>query len=81
MEKGQDKNAFAADIESAVAIAGKKSVTMKSIVFPRNQHNPEYDDVLLNNGIICYRGNQYSWMYQFDGKTQVNLFYRLARLT
>jgi peptidoglycan/xylan/chitin deacetylase (PgdA/CDA1 family) len=80
LEKGQTKEAFTADIESAVAIAKKNSINLKSIVFPRNQHNPEYDDVLLKYGIICYRGNQNSWMYQFDGKTQVNPIYRIARL-
>ncbi|MBA4184554.1 MAG: polysaccharide deacetylase family protein [Acidobacteria bacterium] len=80
LEKGQTKQAFAADIESAVAIAKEKSLNFKSIVFPRNQHNPEYDEVLSKYGIICYRGNQNSWMYQFDGETQVNPFYRTARL-
>ncbi len=49
-------------------------------MFPRNQHNPHYDGILLDHGIECYRGNQDSWMYQFDGRTQTNPFYRAARL-
>lgn len=80
LEKGQDKEAFGADIESAIAIAKEKSINLKSIVFPRNQHNPNYDNVLLKSGITSYRGNQKSWMYQFDGKTQFNPIYRVARL-
>lgn len=80
LEKGQTAEAFEADIKSAIEIAEKYSINFKSIVFPRNQHNPEYDDVLLKYGIICYRGNQKSWMYQFDGKTQTNPLYRIARL-
>lgn len=80
LEKGQTAEAFEADIKSAIEIAEKYSINFKSIVFPRNQHNPEYDDILLKHGIICYRGNQKSWMYQFDGKTQTNPIYRIARL-
>lgn len=80
LEEGQNAETFAADIESAVAIAEKHSINLKSIVFPRNQHNPEYDEILLKNGIICYRGNQQSRIYQFGGNTQNNPFYRTARL-
>lgn len=80
LEEGQTARSFEADILSAVAIAEKKSVKFKSIVFPRNQHNPHYDRILLDQGITCYRGNQDSWMYQFDGRTQTNPLYRAARL-
>jgi hypothetical protein len=33
-------------------------------VFPRNQVNSDYADVLERNGIIAYRGNEASWMYR-----------------
>lgn len=80
LEAGQNKESFDADLKSAAAIAESYDVAYKSIVFPRNQHNPAYDDVLRKNGIICYRGNQKARMYQFDGKTQANVFYRTLRL-
>jgi hypothetical protein len=80
LEKGQTKQGFEADIQSAVAIAEAQGIAFKSIVFPRNQHNADYDDVLLQNGIICYRGNQESWMYQFNAEVQVNPIHRMARL-
>lgn len=67
METGQTRESFAGDLRSAVAIAERKKIKMRSMVFPRNQHNPDYNDVLVENGIICFRGNQSSWMYRFDG--------------
>ena len=63
LEPGQDRGAFAADLTSAVAIAGASGVRLRSIVFPRNQRNPAYDDVLLAAGLRCYRGNAGGWMY------------------
>jgi hypothetical protein len=40
-----------------VAIAQSRGVVPRSIVFPRNQFNPEYVDVLREAGIVCYRKN------------------------
>lgn len=56
-EDGQDASMFDADIASAVAIARRYDVSLRSIVFPSNQHNAAYDDVLLKHGIRSYRGN------------------------
>jgi peptidoglycan/xylan/chitin deacetylase (PgdA/CDA1 family) len=64
-EPGQNRETFAADLASALRIAEQRGVRIRSIVFPQNQHNPEYDDVLTNAGIICYRGTQRSWMYRY----------------
>jgi hypothetical protein len=80
LEPGQTPEAFEADIESAVKVAGEKAVTLRSIVFPRNQHNPQYDQILLKHGISCYRGNQSARMYQFDGPTLHNPFFKATRL-
>jgi len=60
---GQDRAAFQADLESAVGIARASGVRLRSIVFPRNQHNRAYDDLLLAAGLSCYRGNPRAWMY------------------
>jgi peptidoglycan/xylan/chitin deacetylase (PgdA/CDA1 family) len=75
---GQDREAFRADLDSAAAIARKYGMPLRSIVFPRNQHNPAYDDLLLEVGIICYRGNQPRWMYQ--AVVESNTLSRGARL-
>jgi peptidoglycan/xylan/chitin deacetylase (PgdA/CDA1 family) len=74
-EAGQTAESFDADLQSAVAIAARRGHSFHSIVFPRNQHNPAYADVLLRNGIVCYRGNPRSWMYRGDSRA-----HRIARL-
>lgn len=72
LEPGQTREEFRADLESAITIARQHDVELRSIVFPRNQHNAEYDDVLLSAGIRCFRGNTPGWMYDAtllkDGK-------------
>ena len=80
LDEGQTAEAFEADIERAVQMAAERSIKISSIVFPRNQHNPEYDEILLGNGIVCYRGNQSSRMYQFDTATLNNPYFRATRL-
>ena len=42
LEPGQGREAFSADIASAVAIARDRGIDITSIVFPRNQVNPDY---------------------------------------
>jgi peptidoglycan/xylan/chitin deacetylase (PgdA/CDA1 family) len=64
-EPGQTTEAFRADLEAALKIAALRGVTLRSIVFPRNQHNPAYDPVLADAGITAYRGNVRSWMWRF----------------
>jgi peptidoglycan/xylan/chitin deacetylase (PgdA/CDA1 family) len=56
LEDGQTKEQFEADIASAVAVAAKKGIKLKSIVFPRNQVNKNYLDVCYKHGITSFRG-------------------------
>lgn len=56
-EPGQDGDAFEADLAAAVRIAADRGLPTRSIVFPRNQHNPDYDAALVRHGIVAYRGN------------------------
>jgi peptidoglycan/xylan/chitin deacetylase (PgdA/CDA1 family) len=79
-EPGQNRETFAADLQSALAIAERRGIRIRSIVFPRNQHNPEYDDVLVDAGIICYRGNPRSWMYRAHSTAGETRWKRAARL-
>ena len=55
-EADQTLEDFEADIGTAVAVAMSYDVTLKSIVFPRNQVAPEYFGVLQRHGIRNYRG-------------------------
>jgi peptidoglycan/xylan/chitin deacetylase (PgdA/CDA1 family) len=63
LEPGQTRDAFAADLASALAIAADRGVRLRSIVFPRNQDNPEYFDLLREVNITSYRSGEASWMY------------------
>jgi hypothetical protein len=63
LEPGQTRAAFAADLASAVAIAEHHGVRLRSIVFPRNQVNRSYLDLLPGFGLTSYRGNPGRWMY------------------
>lgn len=68
-ERGQTRDDFRADLDAACRIAEERGVRLRSIVFPRNQRNPAYDDILLEYGITAYRGNPDTWCWRFsDGK-------------
>ena len=67
LEEGQTIEQFDSDIASAVKIAKEKNITIKSLVFPRNQWNGEYLSVLFRHGINSYRGNEKGWMHEADG--------------
>ncbi|MDN5697604.1 MAG: hypothetical protein L0G70_06455 [Rubrobacter sp.] len=81
LEPGQDRDSFRADIESACALAADKGFALESIVFPRNQCNPDYEDILRESGIRCYRGNQSAWMYGSASRSgNTNPARRICRL-
>jgi peptidoglycan/xylan/chitin deacetylase (PgdA/CDA1 family) len=81
-EAGQNKDTFRADIASACAIAAYHGVRLRSIVFPRNQHNRAYDDVLLENGFRTYRGNPLSRSWRFsDFEGSLGRWKRVGRLS
>jgi peptidoglycan/xylan/chitin deacetylase (PgdA/CDA1 family) len=80
LEDGQTIAAFEADIDAALRIAANKSITLKSLVFPRNQFNDSYLEVLRKFGFTSYRGNEQSWMYQARNRQDEKLFRRMCRL-
>lgn len=69
-EDGQNAETFAADMKAAVEIARRRGFEIRSIVFPRNQHQPAYDETLLRYGITAYRGNPKSWMWRFGNRAE-----------
>jgi peptidoglycan/xylan/chitin deacetylase (PgdA/CDA1 family) len=69
-EPGQTAEAFDADLGAACAIAAARGDRLTSIVFPRNQYNPEYDPVLVAHGITAFRGNPRTWMWRFEGAAE-----------
>lgn len=80
LEPGQTAAQFAADLQSAIDIAQKRGVEIQSIVFPRNQFNDEYIDVCNKKGVVAYRNNEESWIYEARNANDENLFRRAFRL-
>jgi peptidoglycan/xylan/chitin deacetylase (PgdA/CDA1 family) len=81
LEAGQTLAQFDADIEAAVAIAGRRNITLKSFVFPRNQYADEHLGVLKHKGFKAFRGNECAWAYRATdgaGQTKVRRAWRLA---
>ncbi len=64
LEEGQDEEAFYEDLKVAKNIAEKKGIELKSLVFPRNQYNKNYINVIKKIGIKAYRGNEKGWIYE-----------------
>jgi peptidoglycan/xylan/chitin deacetylase (PgdA/CDA1 family) len=80
-EAGQTAEQFHADLSSARRIADRFGFSLRSIVLPRNQHNPAYDEVLREGGIIAYRGNPGAPMWRFsDSESSGVPWMRAARL-
>jgi hypothetical protein len=80
LEEGQTAEEFDADIKAAKNIAGANDIKLTSIVFPRNQVNEDYLNILLDNGIHVYRGNPTSWIYKPRKFAAELPFIRLCRL-
>ncbi|WP_342388779.1 polysaccharide deacetylase family protein [Salinicoccus bachuensis] len=56
LEDGQTVHEFADDLRIAKEIADEKGIEMSSIVFPRNQFDRDYLNLLKKYGIDTYRG-------------------------
>ncbi|AVR46895.1 polysaccharide deacetylase [Christiangramia fulva] len=63
-EKGQDVKQFEADLETAVKLATEQGISLKSLVFPRNQLNEDYLKVCYQYGIENVRSNPSSWYWK-----------------
>ncbi|MFV9551012.1 polysaccharide deacetylase family protein [Algibacter sp. PT7-4] len=82
-EDGQSIEEFKADIEAAIKIAKSKGIKLNSFVFPRNQFNKQYLEVLAELGISSYRGNASLWFDKATTSTteqDKNYTLRLLRL-
>ena len=64
LEDGQTLAAFEADLAAAKALAELRGVSLKSIVFPRNQFTPAHLEICARQNITHYRGNPDGWAYR-----------------
>jgi peptidoglycan/xylan/chitin deacetylase (PgdA/CDA1 family) len=79
-EPGQTVESFKADLHSAIAIAAARGIQFRSLVFPRNQMNPEYSQAVIDVGIICYRGSEPGWMHRGITRQERTMGLRIARV-
>lgn len=79
-EAGQTLATFRADLAAATRIAAARGLRLRSLVFPRNQWNPDYVEVLAEHGIAAYRGNEDGWLYAATHHGGQNAVRRIGRL-
>ena len=79
LEKQHEKNAFDADLKAAVKAAEKYKAPMVSLVFPRNQFNPEYLKICYDNGIKTVRSNPADWFWKPVTNKGSSLFRKIIR--
>lgn len=80
MEDGNDEASFREDLRAACQVATIAGLTLRSLVFPRNQCAPEYLEAVHDAGITSYRGNPSSWLHQSGSHSQTRLLVRALRL-
>ena len=77
LEEGQSLKDFQNDLALAVEMAGKMNITLKSLVFPRNQIKQEYLQICNEHGIKTVRSNPSSWYWK--NIVSNSLFTKFAR--
>ena len=76
-ESGQTTEQFRADMQAAKDIGKAYGYDLKSVVFPRNQCEPEYTKVLTELGFTTYRDEENNWIYK---KVKFRPLMRILRL-
>jgi hypothetical protein len=79
LEPGQTLTSFNADLSAARAIAARRGITIKSLVFPRNQVEPQYLSICRDQGITVFRGSQPGYAYKPRTGDQNSLAVRALR--
>lgn len=70
--------AFEADLKQATKIGDENGVTLRSLVFPRNQIDHASLEQLNKVGIRTYRGNPHHWAYR-EGEVEKTFLQRAYR--
>jgi peptidoglycan/xylan/chitin deacetylase (PgdA/CDA1 family) len=79
-EPGQSEETFRADLVAAARAAASLGVTLRSLVFPRNQSKGEYLPACAEAGINSFRGTERSWFYRNGSRQGESKLTRAARL-
>ena len=81
LESGITDQQFEADLLSAIMVAERRGIRLRSLVFPRNQYDSRMIAVCARNGIRVYRGNEEGWMYRSTSGERQTLARRGMRLS
>lgn len=80
LEKGPTNEDFEADLHSAIAVAARRDIPLRSIAFPRNQYEAQKLAICARHGLRVYRGNEHGRFYQPAPGEQQSLLRRGFRL-
>ena len=81
LEDGQTQEQFSSDVKAVCTLfRDKYGVSVRSIVFPRNQVNLKYLEALSSNNIFCFRGLPRHWAYKAEKRSARSSIKRLYRL-
>lgn len=64
LERGQNDADFESDLVAARRAGASYGDVVRSLVFPRNQFNPDYMPVLRRQGVKAFRSNGNHWAYR-----------------
>ena len=78
LEDGQTRETFRADLEAARRSAARLGITLRSLVFPRNQFSADYLGICREAGIEAVRGNQQFWLFRSKGESDETLIKQSA---
>ncbi len=78
-EAGQTLDQFRDDLRAAQRAAVAYGVTLRSLVFPRNQFNDAYLRVCYEEGITAVRSNPLDWFWHIESTQQESMWKRLNR--
>ncbi len=79
LEEGQNIVDFKFDCDRFQEISKEFGINVKTIIFPRNQINTNYLDVLVENSIYAYRGTEEHPIYEASSKQKNTMLKRILR--
>ncbi|MCA9199917.1 MAG: polysaccharide deacetylase family protein [Planctomycetales bacterium] len=80
LEDGASVESFRSDIVAAQTVANRRGISLRSIVFPRNQYDAACLQVCHDMGICCFRGNQQHFVYRPSCGSKQTKWVRALRL-
>lgn len=78
-EVGQTVEQFREDLRAAQKAASAYGITLRSLVFPRNQFNDGYLKACFQEGFICVRSNPGDWFWKIESTQDEGRWKRLTR--